>query len=103
MQKTQPKTFFMSENGTAVERQKVQWPIREILISVASGLIVAYGAILWNINTVATRVQEQQIEDIKYREEDRTFKNQMQLDIRDVRERLIRIENSNPNQQKSPL
>jgi hypothetical protein len=62
------------------------------LLSVLTAATIGSFGFMWNLNTTIARLQEHDTEMIKAREENVTKMNNMQLDIRDIRERLIRIE-----------
>ncbi len=65
--------------------------ITSLLSIVTAGIIGCFG-FLWNLNGTLARMQERETETIRVREEMRTRVNTLQLDMRDVRERVIRIE-----------
>lgn len=66
------------------------------LLSVATGGVVGCFGFLWNLNNTVTRLQEHDVENTKSREEWANKTNNIQLDIRDIRERLIHIESKKP-------
>ncbi len=89
----------MSPNGTS----KLSAPVMPdklvtaLLSVVTAGVIGCFG-FLWNLNGTLARMQERETESIRVREEMRVKVNTLQLDVRDVRERIIRIESINNKQ-----
>lgn len=81
----------MPSNGTHSSAPK-GFDLQTLLVSVSSAGVIACFAFLWNVNSTLARIQEKQSQETKYREDDRTTINQMQLDIRDLRDRAIRTE-----------
>jgi hypothetical protein len=67
------------------------------LLSIATAGVLGCCGFLWNLNNTVTRLQEHDTDNIKAREEWSTKTNTLQLDIRDIRERLIRIESKTQN------
>lgn len=83
----------MSPNGstkfsTPVLSDKL---VTALLSVITAGIIGCFG-FLWNLNGTLARMQERETEAVRIREEMRTKVNTLQLDMRDVRERVIRIE-----------
>lgn len=66
--------------------------IQTFLLSLATTGVIGCFGFLWSLNSTVARLQERDTENIKAREEWSMRTNSMQLDIRDIRERLIRIE-----------
>jgi hypothetical protein len=93
------KNISMSPNGSA----KLNSPfmseklITSLLSVITAGVVGCFG-FLWNLNGTLARMQERETEAIRVREEMRTKVNTLQLDVRDVRERVIRIESVNNKQ-----
>lgn len=66
--------------------------VQTTLLSVVAASLIGCLTFLWNVNASLARLQEHDTDTIKSREEQSTKMNNVQLDIRDIRERLIRIE-----------
>lgn len=66
--------------------------IQTALLSVITTGIIGCFTFLWNLNSTVARLQENMIDTIRAKEEQSVRINNIQLDIRDIRERLIRIE-----------
>lgn len=66
--------------------------INTLLLSVVTAGVIGCFGFLWNMNNAITRLQEHDIENIQSKEEMIGKVNNMQLDVRDIRERLIRVE-----------
>jgi uncharacterized membrane protein len=96
MEKIQSKTIIMPTNGT-IQGKSVD--VYAIVASIISAGVVGCFVFLWNSNTAQARSQEQMTNMLKVIEEQRNTLNQMQLDMRDVREKVIRLEN---NSNKKP-
>lgn len=93
------KKVAMSPNGSA----KMGLPIMSdklitTLLSIVTAGVIGCVGFLWNLNSTLARMQERETEAIRVREEMRTRVNTLQLDMRDVRERVIRIESLNGRQ-----
>jgi hypothetical protein len=91
MQSTQPKIALMaSANGSSQETKRIDW--HSFLLSIASGGIIACAGFLFKINNDVTKLQEHDLQQTNYMNDNKLYINQIQLDMRDVRERTIRIE-----------
>jgi Tfp pilus assembly protein PilO len=66
--------------------------LHTFLLSVVTAATIGCFGFMWSLNSTIARLQEHDTETIKVRSETSTKINTMQLDIRDIRERLIRIE-----------
>lgn len=62
------------------------------LLSIVTACLIGCLTFLWNVNSTLATLQERDTENIKAREDVLIKINNMQLDIRDIRERLIRVE-----------
>ncbi len=65
------------------------------LLSIATSGIIGCFAFLWQVNGALARLEERDTENIRAREEVMIKTNNIQLDLRDVRERLITLETKN--------
>lgn len=92
----------MPSNGTASHGTKV-FDLQALLTSISSAGIIGCLVFAWNTNSAMVRTQEKLEQEIRRRDEDRITMNQMQLDIRDLRDRAIRLERIQSQPQKSPL
>lgn len=89
----------MSPNGTSkLTAPAMPDKLVTALLSVVTAGVVGCFGFLWNLNGTLARMQERETEAIRVREEMRTRVNTLQLDMRDVRERLIRMETVNVKQ-----
>lgn len=87
------KNLSMSPNGsTKIAAPVMPEKIVTALLSVVTAGTIGCFGFLWNLNSTLARMQERETEAIRIREELRIKINALQLDIRDVRERVIRIE-----------
>lgn len=66
--------------------------VHTFLLSIATAGVIGCFGFLWNLNNAITRLQEHDTENIKAKEEQSIKMNSIQLDIRDIRERVIKIE-----------
>jgi len=66
--------------------------IKTFLLSIVTAGAIGCFAFLWKINSTMAILQEHDTENIRIREEWGIKTNNIQLDIRDIRERVIRIE-----------
>lgn len=83
----------MSPNGSSkIGTPFISDKLITMLLSVVTAGVVGCFGFLWNVNGTLARMQERETEAIRVREEMRTRVNTLQLDMRDVRERVIRIE-----------
>jgi hypothetical protein len=90
------KSIQMSPNGsTKLAAPVLSEKLITAFLSVITAGIIGCFAFLWNLNGTLARMQERETEAIRVREEMRTKVNALQLDVRDVRERVIRIESLN--------
>lgn len=65
------------------------------LLSVTTTGIIGCFGFLWKVNIALTRLEEHDTENVRSRDETMIKTNNIQLDLRDVRERLIRLETKN--------
>lgn len=65
-------------------------------LSLLTTLIAGCFAFLWNLNAAITRIQDQQMQNAKAIDEINLKINNIQLDVRDLRERIIMIESKKP-------
>jgi hypothetical protein len=93
------KNISMSPNGSTKSIAPVM-PDKLItaLLSIITAGVIGCFSFLWNVNSTLARMEERETEAIRIREEMRIKINALQLDIRDVRERVIRIETVNHKQ-----
>lgn len=77
-----------------IPTKKTNWEerINTFLLSVVTAGVIGCFGFLWNMNNSITRLQEHDVENNQAKEEMVIKINNMQLDIRDIRERLIRVE-----------
>lgn len=92
--KTKPE-FIMDRNGQLKKANDSQ--LLTFMLSILSAAVVGCFAFLWNLNAIITKLDQQNIEMSRILDELRIKMNNMQLDVRDVRERLIRLETLNQN------
>jgi succinate dehydrogenase/fumarate reductase flavoprotein subunit len=87
------KKISMSPNGSSkIGTPFISDKLITMLLSVVTAGVLGCFGFLWNVNGTLARMQERETEAIRVREEMRTRVNTLQLDMRDVRERVIRIE-----------
>lgn len=67
-----------------------------IILSVATSAIIGCFIFLWNVNADLVKAEQQNIDTAKVLDEVRIRINNIQLDIRDIRERVIRLETVTP-------
>lgn len=82
----------MISNGKQGNQSGINDKVITALLSIASAGVIGCFAFFWKVNGVMTRLEERDTQNIKAREDQIMKTNSMQLDIRDIRERLIRIE-----------
>lgn len=70
--------------------------VQTALLSIATTGIFGCCAFLWSVNAALVKLQERDTENVRVREELNTRMNNVQLDIRDIRDRLIRVESKQP-------
>ena len=73
-------------------KKTVEERLQSFLLPIFTAATVGCFTFLWNMNNSVVRLQEMNVESLKAREDLNIRTNSMQLDIRDLRERLIRIE-----------
>jgi hypothetical protein len=66
--------------------------VHTFLLSIATAGVLGCFGVLWNMNNAITRLQDHDTENINAREEQGGHINTIQLDIRDIRERMVKIE-----------
>lgn len=76
----------------SIEKKIMDERVHTFLLSVATAGVIGCFGFLWNMNNSITRLQEHDTDSIRIREEQTNRINNMQLDIRDIRERVIRME-----------
>lgn len=80
----------MDKNGQLKKTSDL--PVPTFLLSILSAALIGCFAFLWNLNATVTKQEQQYYEVSRMMDELRIKINNMQLDVRDVRERLIRLE-----------
>lgn len=85
------KKIQHSENGAST-KSSLEDKIHTFMLSVATAGVIGCFGFLWSMNKAITILQEHDTETIKSRAEQAIRTNSMQLDIRDIRERVIKIE-----------
>jgi hypothetical protein len=75
-----------------VAKRSIEEKLHTFLLSVLTAATIGCFGFMWSLNSTIARLQEHDTETIKSRAETSTKINNIQLDIRDIRERLIRIE-----------
>jgi hypothetical protein len=90
MIKKQKPLHMYSTNGA--DRKSTLQPF--LLSIMTTGVIGCFG-FLWSLNNTITRLQDHDAEVNKLIDEISVKINNIQLDIREVRERLVRIESKN--------
>lgn len=88
----------MIKNGKENKLSGMYEKIITSLLSVATAGVIGCFAFLWNLNSSVSRLQDHDTDNIKAREEWATKTNAIQLNIQDIRERLIRIETKTQRQ-----
>lgn len=81
-----------SENNTIDKKPIMDDKLHTFLLSLATAGVIGCFGFLWNMNNSITRLQDHDNDNIRLREEQTIRINNMQLDIRDIRERVIRME-----------
>lgn len=81
-----------SENNTIDKKPIMDERLHTFLLSLATAGVIGCFGFLWNMNNSITRLQDHDTDNMKIREEQVIRINTMQLDIRDIRERVIRME-----------
>lgn len=91
---TYVKKTQQSENGVAA-KGIIEEKLPTFLLSIATAGVLGCFGFLWNMNKAITVLQEHDTDNIKARAEQTIRSNNIQLDIRDIRERVIKIEAQN--------
>jgi hypothetical protein len=99
-QKAHTKTIIMPSNGTLSTSKG--FDLYTFVLSLATAASVGAFTFAVKVSVDVARIQEWQLQQDKQRDGDKNSMNQIQLDVRDLRDRAIREENYR-NQQKSPL
>lgn len=84
------KIIMQSANGR--EKKTITDKLLTVLISLITSLIAGCFAFLWNLNNSVTRLQEDSLQNKNSIDELNIKMNNIQLDIRECREKIIRIE-----------
>lgn len=84
------KRKTLMSNGTMHKKQDDRY--NSIVLSIATSAIIGCFIFLWNVNSDIAKIEQQNIETGKTIDEIMIRNNNMQLDIRDIRERIIRLE-----------
>jgi hypothetical protein len=93
------KNITMSPNGsTKLAPSFLSDKLITAALSIMCAGVTGCFAFLWNLNGTLARMQERETEAIRVREEMRTRVNTLQLDVRDIRERVIKFETLNQKQ-----
>lgn len=66
--------------------------LQNLLLSIATTGIIACIAFLWNVNATLVKIEQENLDMSRIIDELKIRTNNMQLDMRDVRERLIKME-----------
>lgn len=93
-----PIQLTQSANGSRM-RPPIADKIQTAVISIATSGIVFCGGFLWKTNSILSRIEQHQIDTDKTINNLETKVNNIQLDIRELRDKTIRIEtkvNSTP-------
>jgi hypothetical protein len=91
MQQIPAKHIVMPSNGTSTGFSKfIDW--KAIVGSIATGLIIGNFVYAWNTNATVARILEKQDQELHRYDDLKGDLNQLQLDVRDLRERAIRTE-----------
>jgi len=90
-----PSTQYFSQNGQPkrIMNEKIQTAI----ISILSAGLLGIGTFLWNLNSTLARIEERDIDKTKSIDDLNGKINNIQLDIRDLRDKTIRIETITPH------
>ena len=92
-------TDIMASKGTIQKSNGMIKPTEDklsaYLLSILTAGTVACFAFLWNLNSEMAKITQQNIEMARIIDELRIRLNNVQLDTRDIRERLIRLETLN--------
>lgn len=91
------KKLQHSENGATVYK-KLEDKLHTFLLSVVTAGVIGCFGFLWNMNKTIAVLQEHDTDTIRSRAEQSIRTNTMQMDIRDIRERVIKIEAQNHRQ-----
>ena len=75
------------KNGLHVESK-----LNTFLLSLATAGIIGCSAFLWNVNRQLATLEERIINNNKVNDELMIKINNLQLDVRDIRERLVKLE-----------
>lgn len=86
-----------SENGFPT-KSTLEEKLHTLLLSVLTAGVIGCFGFLWNMNKIITVLQEHDTDNIRSRAEQSIRTNNIQLDIRDIRERVIKIEAQNQRQ-----
>jgi len=86
---TVPLNFIQSPNGKQMKKES---PWQTVLATIAASGTIGCFVFLWNLNGTMARMQERDMERAKGMDEINGKINTMQLDIRDLRDKTIRIE-----------
>lgn len=85
------KPVIMPSNGAATGIGKfIDW--KAIVGSIATSLIIGNFVYAWNTNATVARILEKQDEQVRLYNDLKGDLNQLQLDIRDLRDRTINLE-----------
>ena len=84
-------TYVKSSNGNKMKKT-IENPVTTTLLSIGTAGIIGCFVFLWNQNSTNAQILERDGQKSRAIDDINIKINQMQLDIRDVRERVIRIE-----------
>jgi hypothetical protein len=100
MEKVQPKITFMASanGGHQSETKRFDW--HSFALSVASAGVIGCTVFIFKMNERVVKMEEHDLEHSRGMDKIEQTMNQMQLDLRDIRDRTIRIE---AQQKQSPL
>lgn len=76
----------------SIRKKGMEDKLHTFLLSLATAGVIGCFGFLWSLNNAITRLQDHDTDNIKLREEQTIRINAIQLDIRDIRERVIKIE-----------
>lgn len=102
MQLQQPKIALMASANGGHQQELKRFDWHSFALSIASAGVIACTAFIFKMNESLVKMQERDFERARVMDDNKQTMNQMQLDLRDIRDRTIRIEAQQQKQDQSP-
>jgi outer membrane protein TolC len=97
MIKVKSASLFQSVSANGQSKKTMNEKVQTIIASVLTAAIIGLFTFLWNLNKTLGRMEEREFNTTQSINDINNKINNIQLDVRDLRDKTIRIETITPN------